>query len=418
LGRNKIIGIPERRYSNCVIVLCWFAYFTAYLGRYNYNACIIEIIAEYSITRTEAGMVSSFFFFPYMIGQAVHAALTRRVNSIVFISAVLVLAGGINFFMPFAGPLMGMRILWCLNGVVQSALWPNVVNILTTMLPGKRIAGGMVLMHTTGAAGSAGAFLVSAACLKWFTWRAAFFVPAIILLIFGIIWSFGMTVIRRKLAEDQPLSEGKQNSGSERAKRAGPGIFMSLMAGGLLFAVIAAIGNGFLRDGITVWLPVYMHDTFNVESALAVFVSIIIPIAQIGGAFLAKKIYAVCRGPFFTAMIFYGIALISVLTMVLGGRNNIILTSFCFAVCSTMMTSVNTALVSFFPLIFRSRGLTAFVSGHVNAFVYIGSIAAASGFGMAADISGWDAVLLIMGGASAISASVCLAGWRQSVKVK
>jgi OPA family glycerol-3-phosphate transporter-like MFS transporter len=311
-----------------------------------------------------------------------------------------------------------MRILWCLNGVVQSALWPNVVNILTTMLPVKKIAGGMVIMHTTGAAGSAGAFLVSAACLKWFSWRAVFFVPAIILLTFGIIWSFGMTIIRRKIAGNELLSEENQNGGSEGVKKPERGIFMSLMTGGLLFAAAAAVGNGFLRDGITVWLPTYMHDTFNVESALAVFVSVVIPVSQVGGAFFAKKIYAACRGPFLTALIFYGIALVSVLTIVIGGRNSIILTSVCFAVCATMMTSVNTALVSFFPLVFRSRGLTAFVSGHINAFVYIGSIAAASGFGVAADISGWDAVLFIMGGVSAISVIFCLAGWKQNAKAK
>jgi OPA family glycerol-3-phosphate transporter-like MFS transporter len=403
------------RYSNHIVIFCWFASFFSYLGRYNYNACIIEIITEYGITRAEAGTVSAFFFFPYMIGQAVHSILAKRINSVAFIGAVFVLAGGINFFMPLTGPLMGMRILWCLNGVVQSALWPLMVNILTTMLPVKKIAGGLVIMHTTGAAGSAGAFIISAACLKWFPWQAVFFVPAIILLVFGIIWFFGMTAISRKTGRHEPLPAGKQQGGPEQVRK--PGWGMTLMTGGFLFAFAAAAGNGFLRDGISVWLPTYMYDTFNVESAMAVFLSVVIPVSQVGGAFFAKRIYDVCRFPFLAAMIFYGIALLSILTIILGGQNSIVLTCFCFAVCATMMTSVNTALVSFFPLIFRSSGLTAFASGHINAFVYLGSIAASSGFGLAADISGWNAVLFIMGGVSVISVIFCLAGWKQSVNV-
>jgi OPA family glycerol-3-phosphate transporter-like MFS transporter len=387
-----------------VIVFCWFAYFLACLGRYNYNACIIEIIAEYGVSRVEAGTVSSFFFFPYMIGQVVYAALTRRVNSVVLIGGAFVLSAGINFFMPFAGPLAGMRILWFLNGLVQSALWPNMINVLTTMLPAKKLTSGMVVVNTTGAAGSAGALLISAACLKWLPWRFAFFIPAALLLVFGVIWFLGMTGLRR---EDR-------NSAPEGPTGPRPGNYRVLIAGGFLFAVVAAAANGFLRDGINVWLPMYMYDTFKVESALAVFLSVIIPVSQIGGALFSKKVYDACRGPFPTAMIFYATALLSVLVIILGGGTSIVLTSLCFAVCAAMMTSVNTALVTFYPLVFRSRGLTAFASGHINAFVYTGSIAAASGFGIAADLSGWSAVLGLMAGAAAVSIVFCLAGWKQS----
>jgi sugar phosphate permease len=136
-----------------------------------------------------------------------------------------------------------IKLLWCLNGLSQAAIWPNVVKLLTTMLPEKEIPRGLTVMHTTNAAGLAGAFLLSSGSLKWLTWKAAFVIPGFILFIFGLVWI-----------------------------------------------------NGFLRDGIVTWLPGYIHDTFHIENALAVLISVIIPMSQISGAFFARKIYSGNKG--------------------------------------------------------------------------------------------------------------------------
>jgi OPA family glycerol-3-phosphate transporter-like MFS transporter len=399
----------QEHYSASIVIFCWLTYFITYLGRYNYNACIVEIISEYGITRAEAGAVGSFFFFTYMIGQAVHAVLSRRANSPAFIAAALILAAVINICMLFAKP-GNMKIIWCLNGIVQSALWPHIVKILTTLLPEKRVAGGMVVMHTTGAAGSAGAFLVTAVCLKQFSWRAAFVFPAFIMAAYGIFWGIYMGFISRKINENPP-ERNKSIQAVERISAKRGGSFRIIMQGGFFLAVMGAIGNGFLRDGITIWLPDYIHDTFHVESAIAVFISTIIPLAQVGGPFFAKKIYSFNQKPFFTAFILYGITFLGVLIIIIGGKNSgIFLTCVCFALCATMMTSVNTALVSFYPLTFRAQGLTALASGTINAFVYIGSITASSTFGLAADRMGWNAVLLMICGASVLAGIFCAIG--------
>ncbi|MDR0450765.1 MAG: MFS transporter [Treponema sp.] len=418
LNADSVPGAGKRacyqeRYSASIVILCWLTYFIAYLGRYNYNACIVEIIAEYGISRAEAGAAGSFFFFAYMIGQAVHAVLSRRANSPAFIAAALILAAVLNVCMLFAKP-GNMKILWCLNGIVQSALWPHIVKILTTLLPEKRVAGGMVLMHTTGAAGSAGAFLVTAVCLKQFSWRAAFVIPAILMAAYGIIWGICMGFMSKRINENPPEQDNSMPDVQQSPAKRGRS-FRILISGGFLFAAMGAIGNGFLRDGITIWLPGYIHDTFHVESAIAVFISTIIPLAQVGGPFFAKKIYSFNRKPFLSAFILYGITFLSALVIVAGGRNSgIFLSCVCFALCATMMTAVNTALVSFYPLTFRAQGLTALASGTVNAFVYIGSITASSSFGLAADRLGWNAVLLMICGASVFSGIFCAAGSAKS----
>ncbi|GHU02431.1 MFS transporter [Spirochaetia bacterium] len=408
---GRLTGTRER-YAHRTILFCWLAYFVTYIGRYNYSACITAIITETGVTRGEAGLVSSFFFFSYMIGQMINAFFSRRINSSIYIGAALALSAGINFCMPFADPASSMKVLWCLNGVVQSVLWPHVVKILTEQLPEKRVAGGLVLMHTTGAAGSAGSYLISASCLRWFSWRTAFFVPAFILIGFVMVWFLVM-----------PHISGVEGGASKtRAKTYKGGSqwlgIKTLVAGGVLFAILAAIGNGFLRDGITTWLPNYIHDVFKMESALAVFISVIIPIATVSGAFFAKKLYSMVRNPFLTTAILYGVTFMLIVSLILGLRHFLIPTCICFALCATMMTAVNTMLVSIIPLNFKAQGLTSMASGCINSTVYIGSIFSTSTFGILADHSGWNAVLYLISAAALIAALFCLIQPLQVIKKK
>jgi OPA family glycerol-3-phosphate transporter-like MFS transporter len=353
-------------------------------------------------------MVSSFFFFAYMIGQTVHGFLSRRANSVAFVGGALLVSAALNMCMPFAASTGAMKALWLMNGIVQSALWPNLIKIMTEKLPVNRTTGALVLMNTTGAVGSVVVYLVAAGCIKWFSWRVAFFIPAGILLLFALLWYPVMTMVHRKIGPsfDVPPPEGNQ-------KRNGSNIFRILIGGGILLVALAAIGNGFLRDGMATWLPGYMQDVFHIETTLAVFISIIIPLSQIGGAFFANKLYTSIGNPFLTTLVLFAITLGSSVLILAAAQHSIVLTCICFAVCATMMTAVNTMLVSIIPLMFRAQRLTSLVSGCVNSFVYAGSLAAAFAFGKVADISGWNAVLYMICAASVISMFFCMLSLRK-----
>ena len=54
------------------IALCWIVYTCSYLGKLGYNANITQIEHAYSLSHSTAGMVSTFFFFAYGIGQIIN----------------------------------------------------------------------------------------------------------------------------------------------------------------------------------------------------------------------------------------------------------------------------------------------------------------------------------------------------------
>ena len=66
-----------KRKQQILIVIACLVYSFAYTGRYSYNANIAPIMAFYNVTRAEAGLTGTFFFFAYGAGQLIHAIFCR-----------------------------------------------------------------------------------------------------------------------------------------------------------------------------------------------------------------------------------------------------------------------------------------------------------------------------------------------------
>ena len=48
-----------------LIALCWLVYACSYIGKLSYNANITQFISTYQVSKADAGMISSFFFFAF-----------------------------------------------------------------------------------------------------------------------------------------------------------------------------------------------------------------------------------------------------------------------------------------------------------------------------------------------------------------
>ena len=77
----KMINSLSNKKSNFLIFLCWAAYTAAYVGRLNFNASIVAIISDLGVTKADAGLVSSFFFFAYGAGQLINGILSKKYNA-------------------------------------------------------------------------------------------------------------------------------------------------------------------------------------------------------------------------------------------------------------------------------------------------------------------------------------------------
>jgi OPA family glycerol-3-phosphate transporter-like MFS transporter len=374
------------------------------------------------MSRSQAGILSSAFFFTYMIFQSVSAIALRKADPIITIGIAAAASALVNAAMPMAarGPFLAACALWGAHGALQSAVWPCVVRLLTEGLPPGRLPRAMVLLNTSGSVGTALTYLATAWGVKAFSWQSAFYVPAALLLAAAIIWTARM-----------PRLPGDVNAMAElpKARAAGPppdalpqpadaetrAPLLPLVSFGVLAMLFLAAVNGFLRDGITAWLPTYIQDTFSVPASTAIFLSILIPATKTVGPFVAGRLLAAAKSHALACAVGMAVTLVSLCAVALWGSSSLPLTLACLSLCAVMVVALNTEIVCLYPLVFHKRGMTAQASSVINSFVYVGSVAGSAAFGFLADARGWQAVtilLCVLTGAS-LAASLAMLGWER-----
>ena len=74
--------------ENYLILLCWLVYTCSYIGRLSYNANINQIGNEFNMTYSQTGLVTTFFFFAYGIGQVINGVMCKKysIKWVIFIS--------------------------------------------------------------------------------------------------------------------------------------------------------------------------------------------------------------------------------------------------------------------------------------------------------------------------------------------
>ncbi len=147
---DKLIEKKE----NKIIFICWLAYTAAYVGRLNFNASIVAIISDLGVTKADAGLVSSFFFFAYGAGQLVNGLLSKKYNTKYSVTIALASSCVINLAMTFCDGIDEMKYLWLFNGVFQSILWSSLIKTLSDNLADNKLPKAVMVMSTTVASGT------------------------------------------------------------------------------------------------------------------------------------------------------------------------------------------------------------------------------------------------------------------------
>lgn len=72
---NKLGKIKNSSTAFFLFLLCWIAYFTAYIGRLNYSSAMSDMIQTGILTQSHAGFISMLYFFSYGFGQLLNGIL-------------------------------------------------------------------------------------------------------------------------------------------------------------------------------------------------------------------------------------------------------------------------------------------------------------------------------------------------------
>ena len=97
------------------------------MGKVNYSANINQVMDYYAVTKGEAGLVGTFFFFAYGTGQIVNGLLCKKYNVKWTIFFSLLISGTINLTIPYVSNFAFIKFLWLAKGVSMTFLWPSLI---------------------------------------------------------------------------------------------------------------------------------------------------------------------------------------------------------------------------------------------------------------------------------------------------
>lgn len=385
-----------KRKQQILIVIACLVYSFAYTGRYSYNANIAPIMAFYNVTRAEAGLTGTFFFFAYGAGQLIHAIFCRFYPRKYIIPGVLGVSAILNIAVFCGVPFGAIKYLWLLNGICQSVLWPTLVLVLSDTMDSVMMKQAVFAMSLTVVIGTVISYGGSAIFNLFDLFRGAFLLGAVLMVAIGIAWLIGydtLTLENAGLAEAHAASSEATTAGGGSRKRAANGALIGLFAVCGLFMAV----DNFVKDGLNTWTPVILKERFGVGDSLSIVLTVALPFCGVFGAMLALRMNRKIRD--FRALSGSLLLLLSVcicgilLSMKL---ESMVLTVAFLGVVSCFAHGINSIMTSIMPFAMRDKVNPGFLAGLMNSAGYVGSTASAYGLGVIADRTDWNTVMYIL----------------------
>ncbi len=387
----KIPSITNNKKAICLSILCFAVYTVSYIGRLNYSGVMAEMIADGFISKTQGSFIATAFFLCYGCGQLINGIIADRSNPVKQISIGVLGATVANYLMSISGSNIQMTVIWAFNGYFQSLIWGPVFILVTQSIPVHLRHKSILMVNSASAAGAALSYAFTGFVLKYVTWRRTFFLSSLCLLAMLLIWMVGCYFVCRHegVIENVKKDEQENKQGQPITTRELCRIFI---ISGILYMLIPAMIHGMLKDGITTWLPTYITEVFTLSAHLSVLISTVVPLFNILGATFAYIFMNKFKNEMKVIILFFSVSCLSLICLLLFGKEELIFTIILFAMVTASMMGVNAILCSNIPTHFARQGISATVSGLFNACGYLGTAISMYFIAYLSDSYGWNIV--------------------------
>lgn len=402
---NKNIKKPVDKRQWLLVALCWAIYTASYLGKYCYNANKSVIMSYFSIDKATAGLVGTCFFIAYGAGQVVNGLLCKKYNIRFVVFGSLLISACCNAAMAFCDEFAVLKYVWFINGATLSVLWPTLVRLLSETLSDDYCPRAVVVMGTSVAVGTFITYGISAAFNAGIgssvSYKYAFLTAIICLPVIALVWNFAYPKLvgKGKAEKEENTIEPQTIKAPIEKKKIGSSLMISLV----ILAFFAVVTN-LVKDGLTTWIPKILEDTYEMPSYLSILLTLFLPMLALFGTAVAVRLNKnipdtvdLCA----IAFAFIGILMGAVMLFANLSAAVMIL---CLSLVSLSTSAINNAVTSMFPLYHKAEINSGMAAGVLNGFCYIGSALSDYGLGLIADLSGWNAVFIVL----CVASEVCV----------
>ena len=397
-GVIAVKKFTDKKHIAALTWLCTLAYFASYLARTDFAAVLTSFVSAQAAAKTgidaaQAGLIITGAFFSYGIGQLFSGYLGDKIPPKYIIFFGFLLTGAMNLLMPLGKGIVWYITVWAVNGFAHAMMWPPLTKILTSYLSASQYVHSVTTVSAGASLGSVAVYLLAAALVDVLGWTSVLYIASASSFVIAVIWILCMTALDKaleKYGEEDTLNlpkESKRHTAAESLKNVH-------WKRAIVLIMIAIIAQGYLRDGISTWLPQYLQDIFGLNTSGSLLATILLPVFNIVIMEFTGWLYrnhlrneTVCAG------VYFGFCVLLMVMLTIFFDLHVAFSLVLVILVNGAIHGINLILICMISPHFRKYGKTSIMSGALNFCTYIGSGTATYTIALVFEYVGWRATI-------------------------
>jgi len=265
----------HRKGVNGITFLLTLVYFTSYLLRKNLGVMLVKVCVDTGWAESALAIVMTGLTVFYGGGQLISGWLGDKIDPRRLIVCGLTVASAANIGVYFTTSIPVLTVLWCINGFAHSMIWAPTVKLMTLYLDDKEYGYCMMRIMWGSSFSTVFLRLFCPLMLLLINWRGIM----LILAAFGVGVVATFILMGRQLF-GVPLNTVSAAKAEAQAEQAAPAVvplprFAWPM---LLLVLLGIVMHGALRDGVDMWMPSFLCQTFGMPEENAIFSTVILSV--------------------------------------------------------------------------------------------------------------------------------------------
>lgn len=372
-----------------IYLIFYLAYSSIYIARVNLTMANPSLVSAGVLDTVQIGMLGSVFSAMFAAGRLLNGALSDKAPPWTMISGGLALCALSNIAVGFFPPFIGIFILWTVNAYAQSMLWGSMLSVMSQIYDEATAKKRTAFLSTSVAAGNIVAILFCTWLITRFGVRYAFIVPGIITLVLGALVLFFVHDIK-------PCGGDKKHLSMVELLRKKELRTMS----------VPAFLHGIMKENISLWMTVYIIDTYEVDLSESAYYLLLIPAFGFVGRVVHQVFYKLFSENEHTVSLLGFVLCVAFSVMLCAARPSALYSVLCLTAIYAAVSMINTSFLSIYPHRYRHEGNVSSVSGVIDFVTYLGAGVSSVIYGVMIEKLGYDSMFVSWAAVSVIGALV------------
>lgn len=398
--KNSILGLNGKEKASALIFVSSFiVYSIVSLTKSTYAASIASIIGEGIFNKSQAGTVNAGFYLFYGLGQLLGVKLVDRISPVKFIYFTLFGTLFLTLGMAFAKSFEVMLLLWSTCGLIQFAIWPAVLRIISEYILPIHKDRAKIYISFSYCVGMLLNYLIASVVLKVARWTTLFIVVSATVFVCLLLWHIVVRITRKESKEiiqlNADINAHFSKKREENENRKETGIGGTILKSGIVFLLVPAFVRTAMDSGLKSWVPTMIVENYPVSASFASMMTTILVLINLGGVFIVNFFYPrIVKNAVWGYGLCFLVAIPFTVLLLLTGKIPVLIVVLLLIIITTMMYAGHQLVDIIIPSFFAKYNKAGAVASLINALASFGAVVASILFGFLAENYGWSATII------------------------